>query len=68
LLCIDELLDNGLDGAGVENAVNILKHMVRERNRSVWLISHRDDLVNRVTNVLKVVKENGFSQFIQDQV
>lgn len=66
LVFIDELLDNGLDSAGVENAMNILKHMVRERNRSVWLISHREELANRVTNVLKVVKENGFSQFIQD--
>lgn len=68
LVFIDELLDNGLDGAGVENAMNILKHMVRERNRSVWLISHREELASRVTNVLKVVKENGFSQFIQDNI
>jgi DNA repair exonuclease SbcCD ATPase subunit len=68
LVFIDELLDNGLDTAGVENAMNILKHMVRERNRSVWLISHREELANRVSTVLKVVKENGFSQFLQDQV
>jgi DNA repair exonuclease SbcCD ATPase subunit len=68
LLFIDELLDNGLDSAGVENAMNVLKHMIRERNRSVWLISHREELANRVSTVLKVVKENGFSQFIQDSV
>lgn len=63
LLFIDEMIDNGLDNAGVENAMAILKHMARDRARSVWLISHRDELSARVSTVLKVIKENGFSQF-----
>lgn len=63
LLFIDEMIDNGLDNAGVENALAILKHMARDRARSVWLISHKDELSARVTTVLKVIKENGFSQF-----
>jgi DNA repair exonuclease SbcCD ATPase subunit len=63
LLFIDEMIDNGLDNAGVENAMAILKHMARDRSRSVWLISHRDELSARVSTVLKVIKENGFSQF-----
>lgn len=63
LLWIDELLDNGMDQAGVENAMAILKHMARDRARSVWLISHRDELSGRVQSVLKVIKENGFTQF-----
>jgi ABC-type methionine transport system ATPase subunit len=60
---IDELLDNGTDGAGVENSLSVLKDMNRTRNKSIWLISHKDDLINRVNNVLKVVKENGFTTF-----
>jgi len=63
LLFIDELLDNGLDPVGMENALSILKGMGRERNKSVWFISHRDELIGRVGNVLKVVKENGYTEF-----
>jgi DNA repair exonuclease SbcCD ATPase subunit len=63
LMFIDELLDNGMDTAGVENAMAILKHMARERGRSVWLISHRDELSARVSTVLRVIKESGFTQF-----
>jgi hypothetical protein len=37
--------------------------MNRTRNKSIWLISHKDDLISRVNNVLKVVKENGFTTF-----
>jgi hypothetical protein len=57
------LLDNGTDGAGVENSLSVLKDMNRTRNKSIWLISHKDDLISRVNNVLKVVKENGFTTF-----
>lgn len=66
LLFIDELVDNGLDSAGVEAALAVLKKMGRERNKNVFLISHRDELVGRVSSVLKVVKENGFSSLSND--
>jgi DNA repair exonuclease SbcCD ATPase subunit len=63
LIFVDELLDNGLDVIGVENAVGLLKDMTRRRNKSVWLVSHRDELVNRVESVLTVVKEGGFTTY-----
>jgi DNA repair exonuclease SbcCD ATPase subunit len=66
LLFIDELIDNGLDAAGVENALAVLKKMARERNKNIYLISHKDELVGRVNNVLKVVKENGFTSYAND--
>lgn len=66
LLFIDELVDSGMDSAGVENAMSVLKRMSRERNKSVWLVSHKDELVGRVNNVLKVVKENGFTSYDTD--
>lgn len=66
LLFIDELIDNGLDASGVENALGILKKMGRERNKNVYLISHKDELVGRVNNVLKVIKENGFTSYSND--
>lgn len=61
LLFIDELIDSGLDSSGVESALAILKKMSRENKRNIYLISHRDELIGRVTNVLKVVKEGGFT-------
>ncbi len=66
LLFIDELIDNGLDTSGVENALGLLKKMSRERHKSIWLVSHRDELAGRVENILKVVKENGFTNYNTD--
>jgi len=63
LLFIDELVDAGMDGAGVENALAVLKKMARERNKNIFLISHKDELVGRVNNVLRVIKENGFTSY-----
>ena len=66
LLFIDEMIDNGLDTSGVENALALLKHMSRERHKSIWLVSHRDELSGRVENILKVVKEGGFTSYNTD--
>jgi DNA repair exonuclease SbcCD ATPase subunit len=66
LLFIDELIDSGLDTAGMESSLAILKQMSRERHKSVWLVSHRDELAGRVENILKVVKENGFTSYNTD--
>ncbi len=63
LLFIDELIDNGLDASGVESALGILKKMGRERKKNIFLISHKDELIGRVNNILKVVKSNGFTSF-----
>ena len=62
-LFIDELIDSGLDTMGVENAIAILKDMSRRRQKSIWLVSHREELAGRVPNVLKVIKENGFTSY-----
>lgn len=62
-LFIDELIDSGLDSIGVENAMAILKEMSRRRSKSIWLVSHREELAGRVPSVLKVIKENGFTSY-----
>ena len=66
LLFIDELIDSGMDTSGVENSLGVLKKMTRERDKNIFLISHRDELVGRVDNILKVVKENGFTSYEND--
>ena len=55
-----------MDSSGVENSMAVLKRMSRERNKSVWLVLHKDELIGRVNNVLKVIKENGFTSYDTD--
>jgi len=66
LLFIDELIDSGMDANGVENSLSVLKKMARERDKNIYLISHKDELIGRVNNVLKVIKENGFTSYEND--
>jgi len=66
LIFIDEMVDSGMDPQGVDNALAILKKMGREQGKNVFLISHRDELIGRVSNTLQVVKENGFTTFNTD--
>lgn len=66
LLFIDEVVDSGMDASGVDAALASLKKMSRDRNKSVWLVSHKDELAGRVNNILKVVKENGYTSYDTD--
>jgi DNA repair exonuclease SbcCD ATPase subunit len=66
VLFIDEMIDSGLDTQGVENSLALLKHMSRERHKSIWLVSHRDELAGRVENILRVIKEGGFTSYNTD--
>ena len=66
LMFIDELIDSGMDTAGVENSLSVLKKMGREGEKNVYLISHKDELIGRVNHVMKVIKENGFTSYEND--
>jgi DNA repair exonuclease SbcCD ATPase subunit len=66
VLYIDELLDSGMDSSGMESALAILKKSSRDGKKSVWLVSHRDELVARVENILRVTKSNGFTTYGSD--
>jgi ABC-type lipoprotein export system ATPase subunit len=55
-----------MDSSGVEASLAILKKMARDGDRSVWLVSHKDELAGRVNNVMKVIKENGFTNYNTD--
>lgn len=66
VLFVDELMDSGMDTNGAESALGILKKMTRERNRSIFLVSHKEELMGRVSDILNVTKENGFTTFHQE--
>lgn len=63
ILFIDELVDNGMDTAGGESALSMLKYMARDNKKNIFLISHKDEFVARVNTVLLVTKENGFTTY-----
>jgi DNA repair exonuclease SbcCD ATPase subunit len=63
LLFIDELIDNGMDCFGADNALAIMQAMVTDRNKNIFLISHKEELTTKVNNVIMSVKENGFTTY-----
>lgn len=67
LMFIDEILDSGLDPIAVESAVGLLKHMNFILGKDVFIISHREELIARVKNVLMAVKERGFTTYRENE-
>jgi hypothetical protein len=68
LMLIDELVDSGMDSAGTDSSLTLLKIMTRERKKSIFLISHKDGLESRVDQILLVQKENDFTNFCDPEV
>lgn len=61
LLIFDEVLDSSLDPAGVEEFIRIIQTLTS--NENVFVISHRGDAIgDKFDNVLKFVRERGFSK------
>ena len=63
LMFIDELIDNGMDYSGADSSLSIMQSMVYERNKNIFLISHKEELITKVNNVMIAVKENGFTSY-----
>lgn len=60
LLALDELVDRlGLDTSGVEQLMSELKGKSNDKN--VLLVTHNDTLINQTQNILKIIKENRFT-------
>jgi len=65
-LGVDELLDNGLDSVGVSNGLTLLNKFAHDLNKSVFLVSHREELSSKVNNVLIAELESGFTTYRSD--
>lgn len=61
LICIDEMIDVGLDSSGVMKTWTIFQDLAAIRNKNVFVISHREELLNKTEKILKIVKEDSFS-------
>lgn len=66
LFLLDEVLDSGIDSAGLDASMEILKGFSRDRAKEVFIISHREELVARIPTVLHAVKDGGFTTYSKD--
>ena len=63
MLFVDELLDYGVDTSGAISGLNVLKEISDEHSRSTFLVSHKEELIEKVPNIIYVTKENGFTTY-----
>lgn len=63
---LDEILDVGLNGGGVQMAVRMLKRKAREEKLSMYVISHREDIDSAFDRTLTVQMSKGFSYIFVD--
>ena len=61
ILFCDEYIDVGLDASGVNRIWSIFSDFSVIQNKNVYVISHREELLTKTDNILKIVKEDGFS-------
>lgn len=61
IIYVDEVLDQGLDSSGISRIWTIFKDLSVINNKNVFVISHREELLSKTENILKIVKEDGFS-------
>ena len=60
LLILDEVFDSSLDGFGTDEFLKIVRYVIKDAN--VFIISHKNELLDRFQNVLEFKKEKGFSK------
>lgn len=62
---LDEVLDHGLDGVGVQAAVKMLKRMARDEKLSMFVITHRE-VDTAFDHTLTIQLSKGFSYVKQE--
>lgn len=62
---LDECLDIGLSNVGVTQAVQMIKQVAAENKLSMFVISHRDEIVSSFSSVMEIELKNGFSEVVK---
>lgn len=61
-ICVfDEVLDSGLDSKGIQEAAKLLKHKAHSDNINLFIISHRDEIMNMFDRNIKISTKDRFS-------
>jgi DNA repair exonuclease SbcCD ATPase subunit len=62
LLIMDEVFDSSLDGFGTDEFLKIIRYVIKDAN--IFVISHKAELHDKFTNVIKFDKVKGFSRLV----
>lgn len=62
ILIMDEVFDSSLDVAGTDDFLNIIQSMAEDTN--IFIISHKDQMQDKFSNIIKFDKVNGFSKIV----
>ena len=65
---LDECLDTGLSTAGVQKAAKFIKSVATSENLSMFIISHKDEVINTFPNVMEIELEGGFSRILPSKI
>lgn len=66
LLCVDELLDNGICNRGAQQAVQALRDTCKSKDKRVMLITHRMDIADQIDDVILIELKNRISRIEED--
>lgn len=58
---MDEVLDSGINGALLESVYTFIKNVAKEEKIRIYLISHREEIKEKVKEVIMVTKSRGIS-------
>lgn len=62
LLALDELFDSALDAVGLEAFIDLLRYHLPDNN--VFLITHRQEVVDKFESNLRIEKQGNFSRIV----
>jgi len=62
LLIMDEVFDSSLDGFGTDEFLKIIRYVIKDAN--IFVISHKSELHDKFSNVVKFDKVKGFSRIV----
>jgi DNA repair exonuclease SbcCD ATPase subunit len=58
---MDEVLDSGINGALLESVYAFIKNVAQQEKMRVYLISHREEIKEKVKEIIMVTKTRGIS-------
>jgi DNA repair exonuclease SbcCD ATPase subunit len=62
ILIMDEIFDSSLDSTSAEQLMSIVQNL--SETNSLFIISHKEQMIDRFSNVIKFVKNKNFSKML----
>ena len=66
ILVFDEILDRAMDGAGTDEFIKIMWDDLSNKGTNVFVISHKDIMVDKFQRTIKFEKVKNFSTLTKE--